>query len=69
MYYAFNLASWFFTIVAIALVYDETVSPWVVLTLLLSAACFQLVSSVYVVLTHDELEERVKKLKNKKDEK
>lgn len=69
MYYLLNLMSWVFTIVAIALVYNKTASAGLVVTLLLSGACFQMVASTYIVSLQDDLEKRIEKLENKKVDK
>lgn len=69
MYYLLNLMSWVFTIVAIALVYNKTASAGLVVTLLLSGACFQMVASTYIVSLQDDLEKRIEKLENRKEEK
>lgn len=68
MYYLLNLMSWVFTIVAIALMYNETASSGVVVTLLICAAWFQMVASIYIVLVQNDFNERIKKLENKKED-
>lgn len=69
MYYLLNLMSWVFTIVAIALVYNKTASAGLVVTLLLSGACFQMVASTYIVSLQDDLKKRIEKLENRKEDK
>lgn len=68
MYYLLNLMSWIFTIVAIALMYNKTASSGVVVTLLISAACFQMVASIYIESVQNDFKERIKKLENKKED-
>ena len=70
MYYAVNLISCFLTTIAISIVvYGKTTLSWLILILLFSAVCFQLVASVWVVEKHDDLEARIEKLENKKEDK
>lgn len=70
MYYAVNLISCFLTTIAISIVvYGKTAPSWLILILLFSAVCFQLVASVWVVEKHDDLEARIEKLENKKEDK
>lgn len=64
MYYAINYISWFFTIVAIAMVDAKTAPSWLIIILLLATAYFQAVASSLVVAKHGELEERIKNLEN-----
>lgn len=68
MYYLLNLMSWVFTIVAIALMYNETASSGVVVTLLISAAWFQMIASIYIVSVQNDFNERIKKLENKRED-
>lgn len=69
MYYAANLISYFLTIIAIALVHINTVPSWLIMILLLAAGCFQMITSACVVSMRDELENRIKKLENRKADK
>ena len=70
MYYVVNLISCFLTTIAISIVvYGKTAPSWLILILLFSAVCFQLVASVWVVEKHDDLEARIEKLENKKEDK
>lgn len=69
MYYLLNLMSWVFAIVAIALMYNETASSGAVVTLLIGAACFQMVASIYIVSVQNDFNERIKKMENRKDDK
>lgn len=64
MYYAFNYLSWFFVIVAIAMVDAKTAPSWLIIISLLVAACFQFIAAFCVVEKHEELEERIKNLEN-----
>lgn len=67
MYYMANFISYFFTLVAIAIVYEKNAPSWVILMLLCTAMCFHLFASVWVVEKCDDLEKRIRKLENEKD--
>ena len=69
MYYVFNYISCYFTLLSIAVVYEKNAPSWLILILLLVAGCFQMIASARAVAKHDELEKRIKKLENKKEEK
>lgn len=69
MYYVTNFVSCFFTIIAIAIVYEKTAPSWLILVLLLTAGCFQFIASALLVAKYDKLEERIKKLESKKENK
>ena len=69
MYYVVNLISCFLTTIAISIVvYGKTAPSWLIL-ILLFAVCFQFVASVWVVEKHDDLEARIEKLENMKENK
>lgn len=69
MYYLLNFISCVLTIIAISIVYGKTAPPWIIMILLFSAGFFQLVASIWIVEKHDDLEERIKKLENKREDK
>lgn len=69
MYYAANLISCFLTIIAISIVYGKTAPPWIIMILLFSTGFFQLVASVWIVEKHDDLEDRIEELENRKVDK
>lgn len=68
MYYILNHAFIFFLTIAIVLVYDGTAPYGFILAFLLIAVCLHLVAAYYATSKYFELEERIKKLENKKKE-
>lgn len=68
MYYLLNLVFTMFIIIAIAIVYNNSASSGVILAFLLVAACFHLFASAYATAKYNALEDRIKKLENKKED-
>ena len=69
MYYLLNLIFVFFLTIGIALVYTKEVSDGFVLAFLLIAAVAKLCASAYAQSKYFDLEDRIKKLENKKEDK
>ena len=69
MYYLLNHVFIFFLTIAIALVYTKEVSDWFILAFLLIAAVAKLGASAYAQSKYFDLEDRIKKLENKKEDK
>ena len=69
MYYLLNLIFVFSLTIAIGLVYTKEVSSSFVLAFLLIAAVANLCASAYATSKYDALEDRIKKLENKKEDK
>lgn len=69
MYYLLNFASVFFLTIAIALVYTNKVASGFVLVFLMIAAAANLFASAYAELKYNKLEDRIKKLENRKEDK
>ena len=67
MYYLMNWISIFFITITIALIYTKEVSSTVVLVFLIIAAAAKIFASAYAMSKYDELEDRIKKLENKKE--
>lgn len=68
MYYLLNLVFTMFIIIAIAIVYNNSASSRFILPFLLVAACFHLFASTYATSKYNALEDRIKKLENKKED-
>lgn len=68
MYYLLNHIFIFFLTIAIALVYDGTAPYGFILAFLLIAVCLHLVAAYYATSKYNELEDRIKKLENKKED-
>lgn len=68
MYYLLNHIFIFFLTIAIALVYTKEVSDGFILAFLLIAAAAKLCASAYAQSKYFNLEDRIKKLENKKDD-
>lgn len=69
MYYLLNFIFVFFLIIGIALVYTKEVSDSFIAAFLLTAVIAKLVASAYAQLKYFDFEDRIKKLKNKKEDK
>lgn len=69
MYYLLNHVFIFFLTIAIALVYTKEVSDWFILAFLLIADVAKIGASAYAQSKYLELEDRIKKLENKKEDK
>ncbi len=69
MYYLLNYAFVFFLTIAIAIAYDGTTPYGFILAFLLIAVCLHMVAAYYATSKYYDLEDRVKKLENRKDEK
>ena len=69
MYYLLNFLSVFFLTIAIALVYTNKVPNSFVLVFLMIAAAANLFASAYAESKYSKLEDRIKKLENKKEDK
>lgn len=69
MYYLLNYIFIFFLTIAIALVYDGTAPYGFILASLLIAVCLHVVAAYYATSKYNELEDRIKKLENKKEDK
>lgn len=69
MYYLLNLMFITFISITIALVYDGTAPYGFILAFLLIAVCLHLITSAYATSEYLALEERVKKLENRKEDK
>lgn len=68
MYYLLNLIFVFFLTIGIALVYTKEVSDGFILLFLLTAAVAKLCASAYAQSKYFELEDRIKKLENKRED-
>lgn len=68
MYYLLNYAFVFFLTIAIALVYDGTAPYGFILAFLLVAVCLHMVAAYYATSKYYDLEDRVKKLENRKED-
>ena len=69
MYYFLNHIFIFFLTIAIVLVYTNEAPSGFVLALLLTAAVANLFTSAYAESKYSKLEERIKKLENRKEDK
>lgn len=69
MYYLLNHIFILFLTIAIGLVYTKEVSSSFVLVFLMIAAAAHLFASAYLESKYSKLEDRVKKLENKKEDK
>ena len=69
MYYLLNHIFIFFLTIAIALVYTKEVPSGFVFAFLLTAAAANLFASAYATRKYNELEDRIKKLENSKEDK
>lgn len=67
MYIIFNYLFLFFMSISIAVVYERNAPAWLILLLLTTAVCCQISASSLIEKRHNDLEERIKKLENKKD--
>lgn len=69
MYYLLNYAFVMFMAMAIALVYNKTAPSVVIVALLVIGMTFELIASVYAESKYNDLENRIKKLENRKADK
>lgn len=69
MYYLLNLIFVFSLTIAIGLVYTKEVSDGFIAAFLLTAVVAKLVASAYAQSKYFDLEDRIKKLENKKEDK
>lgn len=69
MYYLLNYIFIFFLTVGIALVYTKEVSDGFILAFLLLAFVAKVCASAYAQSKYFELEDRIKKLENRKEDK
>lgn len=69
MYYLLNLIFVFFLTIGIGLVYTKEVSDGFVLAFILIAAAANLLASAYAQSKYFYLEDRIKKLENRKEDK
>lgn len=69
MYYLLNLIFVFSLTIGIALVYTKEVSDGFIAAFLLTAVVAKLVASAYAQSKYFDLEDRIKKLENKKEDK
>lgn len=69
MYYLLNVASFYLTFISIAVTYEKSAPAWVLLLFIIAAACFQFVASAWIVKKFDDLETRIEKLENEKEDK
>lgn len=69
MYYLLNLIFVFFLTIGIGLVYTNEVSDGFVLAFILIAAAANLLASAYAQSKYFYLEDRIKKLENRKEDK
>ena len=69
MYYLLNHIFIYFLILGIALVYTKEVSDGFIFAFLLLAAVAKLGASYYAQSKYFDLEDRIKKLENKKEDK
>lgn len=69
MYYLLNLVFVFSLTIGIALVYAKEVSDGFIAAFLLTAAVVKLVASAYAQSKYFDLEDRIEKLENKKEDK
>lgn len=69
MYYLLNHIFIFFLTIAIVLIYTKEVSDSFVLVFLMIAAVANLFASAYAELKYSKLEDRIKTLENKKEDK
>lgn len=69
MYYLLNHIFIFFLTIGIALVYTKEVSDGFILAFLLLAAVAKLCASAYAQSKYFDLEDRIKKLENRKEDK
>lgn len=69
MYYLLNHIFIFFLTIAFALAYTKEVSDGFVLVFLIIAAAASLLASAYATSKYNALEDRIKKLENKKEDK
>ena len=69
MYYLINLAFVFSLTIGIVLAYTEEVPSSFVLVFLMIAAVANIFASAYATWKYSKLEDRIKKLENKKEEK
>lgn len=68
MYYLMNLVFVYFLTIGIALVYTKEVSDWFILAFLLIAVVAKLGASAYAQSKYFDLEDRIKKLENRKED-
>ncbi len=69
MYYLLNYAFVFFLAIAIVLIYDGTAPYGFILAFLLIAVCLHVVAAYYATSRYYDLEDRIKKLENRKEDK
>lgn len=69
MYYMLNHMFIFFLTIGIALVYTKKVSSSFVLVFLIIATAANLLASAYATWKYNALEDRIKKLENRKEDK
>lgn len=69
MYYLLNLIFVFSLTIGIALVYTNEASDGFIAAFLLTAVVVKLVASAYAQSKYFDLEDRIEKLENKKEEK
>lgn len=69
MYYILNHAFIFFLTIAVALAYDGSAPYGFILAFLLIAVVLHLVAAYYATSKYNDLEDRIKKLENKKENK
>lgn len=69
MYYVLNHMFILFLTIAIGLVYTKEVSDGFVLVFLIIAAAASLLASAYATSKYNALEDRIKKLENKREDK
>ena len=68
MYYLLNYAFIFFLSIVIVLVYDGTAPYGFILAFLFIAVALYSVAGYYATSKYNDLEDRIKKLENKKEE-
>lgn len=68
MYYLLNHIFIFFLLIGITLAYTKAVSDGFILAFLLLAAVAKLCASAYAQSKYFDLEDRIKKLENKKED-
>ena len=69
MYYLLNHIFIFFLTIAIGLVYTHNAPSWFVAVFLTIAAVVYLFASAYATSKYNELEDRINKLENKREDK
>lgn len=69
MYYLLNRAYILFLTVAIVLIRANELPGWVTLAILLAAAACELFASAYAASKYNALEDRIKNLENKREDK